>query len=122
MLDDVHPPSDDEDIVTNDNNLDQMLRNAEGNLGGKEYEKFLGLMEDSEKPLFPGCKLKYTKLSSVLELLKLKASDGWSDKSFRALLGLLADMLPVGNKLPTSTYKAKKILYPLRMEVQRIHT
>ena len=77
--------------------------------------------EDSEKPLFPGCKPEYTRLSSVLELLKFNASNSWSDKSFTALLGLLADMLPEGNELPKTTYKAKKVLCPLGMEVERIH-
>ena len=104
-----------------DDNLDQMLRDAEGNCDEREYVQFRGLMEDSEKPLFPGCKPEYTRLSSVLELLKLKASNGWSDKSFTELLGLLADMLPEGNELPKTTYKAKKVLCPLGMEVERIH-
>ena len=63
-----------------------MLRDAEENYSEREFGKFEGLMEYSGKPLFPG-------LSSVLELLKLKASNGWSDKSFTALLGLLADIL-----------------------------
>ena len=102
-----------------DDNLDQMLRDVEENYDEREYVKFRGLMEDSEKPLYTGC--KYTRLSAVLELLKLKASNGWSDKSFTALLGLLADMLPEGNELPKTTYKAKKVLCPLGMEVERIH-
>ena len=93
-------------------NLDQMLRDAEGNYSEREFGKFEGLMEDSEKPLFPGCKPEYKRLSSVLELPKLKASNGWSDKSFTALLGLLADILPEGNMLPSTTYQAKKVLCP----------
>ena len=101
-----------------DDNLDQMLRVAKGNCDERDYVQFRGLMEDSEKPLFPGCKSEYTRLSSVLKLLKLKASNGWSDKSFTKLLGLLADMLPEGNELPKTTYKAKKVLCPLGMEVE----
>ena len=77
---------------SHDDNLDQMLRDAEGNYSEREFCKFERLMEDSGKPLFPGCKPEYTRLSTVLELLKLKASNGWSDKSFTALLGLLADI------------------------------
>ena len=73
------------------------------------------------RPLFPGCKPEYTRLSTVIELLKLKASNGWSDKSFTALLGLLANILPEGNVLPSTTYQAKKVLCPLGMEVERIH-
>lgn len=78
-------------------------------------------MEDLVRPLFSGCKPEYTRLSTVLELLKLKASNGWSDKSFTALLCLLADILPEGNVLPSTTYQAKKVLCPLGMEVERIH-
>jgi hypothetical protein len=36
----------------------------------------------------------------VLELLKLKASHGWSDNSFLELLSLIAKLLPKPNILP----------------------
>ena len=85
-----------------------MLCDTDVNLSThKDFNKFMCLIEDSEEPLFPGCKLEYTKLSSVLELLKLKANDGWSDKSFTTLLELLSDMLPDGNELAKSTYEEK---------------
>src|SRR6266540_3262792 len=51
-----------------------------------------------------GCDDKFTLLHSVLELLKLKVSNGWSDKSFTDLLLLLRDMLPNPNKLSGNTY------------------
>src|SRR5438132_13834550 len=57
----------------------------------------------------------------MLELLKLKASNGWSDKSFMDLLLLLRDMLPKPNKLPCNTYRAKKLIAPLALDVQKIH-
>jgi hypothetical protein len=38
----------------------------------------------------------------MLQLLKLKASHGWSDNSFLEHLSLLAKLLPKPNKLPTS--------------------
>ena len=82
VADDVDCDSDEETSSDDRHHLDEMLRHAEGNRNTREYEKFKLLMGDSEKPLFEGCKGKYTKLSSVLELLKLKASNGWSDKSF----------------------------------------
>ena len=78
-------------------------------------------MSASEKPLFPGSKAKFTLLYRVLELLKLKASNRWSDKSFNDLLCLLGDMLPEGNKLPANTYRANKVLCPLGLEVEKIH-
>uniref|UniRef100_I1Q696 DUF4218 domain-containing protein n=1 Tax=Oryza glaberrima TaxID=4538 RepID=I1Q696_ORYGL len=58
----------------------------------------------------------HIKLSCVLELIKLKASNGWSDKSFTELLELLKDMLLEGNNLPQTTYEAKQVLCPLGLE------
>nr|CAD40281.2 OSJNBb0062H02.14 [Oryza sativa Japonica Group] len=83
--------------------------------------KFSRLVSDSETPLYAGCKAKHTKLSVTLDLMKLKASSGWTDKSFTNLLGILKAMLPVENTLPTTTYEAKQVLCPLGLEVRRIH-
>jgi hypothetical protein len=57
----------------------------------------------------------------VLELLKLKASHGWSDNSFSDLLSLLAKLLPKLNTFPTSTYRAKKLICLLSLGVEKIH-
>jgi hypothetical protein len=57
----------------------------------------------------------------TLELLKWKASNGWSDSSFSALLELLSKVLPKPNGLPTSTYLIKKIICPLTLGVEKIH-
>jgi hypothetical protein len=57
----------------------------------------------------------------VLELLKLKGSHEWSDNSFSEFLSLLAKLLPKPNTLPTSTYRAKKLLCPLSLGVDKIH-
>ena len=65
------------------NTLDAMLRDVEPQeYNERDYEKFTRLVSDSETPVYEGCKSKYTTLSTVLELMKLKASNGWSDKSF----------------------------------------
>ena len=61
---------------SHDDNLDHIIHHAEGDYSEKEFARFEGLMEDSGKPLFPGYKPEYTRLSSVLELLKSKASNG----------------------------------------------
>jgi hypothetical protein len=57
----------------------------------------------------------------TLELLKLKANNGWSFTSFSALLELLTKVLPKPNGLPSSTYLAKNIIYPLTLGVEKIH-
>jgi hypothetical protein len=57
----------------------------------------------------------------MLDLLKLKASHGWSDNSFLELLSLLAKLLPKPNTLPTSSCRAKNLICPLSLRVDKIH-
>src|SRR5438128_11159085 len=108
-------------------NLDEMLRHAaplvqEQARGG--LDNLDGLKRASEDLLYEktmGCDDKFTLSHSVLKLLKLKARNGWSDKSFTDLLVLLKDMLPKANKLPCNTYQAKKLIAPLALDVQKVH-
>jgi hypothetical protein len=79
------------------------------------------MIEDSEKPMYHGCKPHHTKLATVLEVMQMKQMFGWSDKSVTKLLTFLQDLLPDENHMPDSFYKAKRILCPLGTEVQRIH-
>jgi hypothetical protein len=83
------------------------------------------LEKSSREPVYDesnGCGKEFTQLCVVLELLKLKSSHGWSDNSFSKLLSLLAKLLPKPNTLPTSTYKAKKLICLLSLGVDKIHT
>ncbi|XP_073152786.1 uncharacterized protein [Henckelia pumila] len=82
--------------------------------------QFNKLLEDVEKPLYPGC-TKFTKLSAVVKLFNLKAKYSWSDKSFTDLLSLFGEMLLVDNELPLSLYDAKKSLRALGMDYVKIH-
>jgi hypothetical protein len=68
-----------------------------------------------------GCDKKHMVLWMMVELLKLKASNGWSDTSFLDLLQLLTKVLPKSNGLPNSTYPAKKTICPLTLGVEKIH-
>ena len=70
---------------------------------------------DAETPLYVGS-TKFTRLSTILRLMNLKATNGWTDKSFTELLVLLNEMFPEGNTPPTRNYDAKKILCPMGME------
>ncbi|KAL5540181.1 hypothetical protein UlMin_043730 [Ulmus minor] len=85
------------------------------------HEKFEILLGDAEKPLYFGCTNNFTKLSAIVHLYNLKASNGWSDKSFSELLKLLAEMLPQPNELPTSMYEVKKAMSSLGMGYKKIH-
>ena len=82
-------------------------------------------LEKSSKELLyddsNGCDKEFTQLRAMLELLKLKANHGWFDNSFSELLSLLAKLLPKPNTLPTSTYRAKKLICPMSLGVNKIH-
>ncbi|XP_019159703.1 PREDICTED: uncharacterized protein LOC109156317 [Ipomoea nil] len=99
--------------------LDEMFRDVGEEFTNRSNE-LDELLNDSKQPLWPGCS-KYTRLSAVLKLFNLKAGNGWSDKSFTALLDLINDMLLEDNGLPKSTYDAKKIMCPMGMEYEKIH-
>ena len=79
---------------------------------------FRRLLEDANKPLYPGC-MKYTKLLALVQLYNLKACYGWSDKEFSELLQLLGDMLPLNNEMSLSIYEVKKTFSALRMEYKK---
>jgi hypothetical protein len=68
-----------------------------------------------------GCDKEHTMLCMTLELMKLKVTSGWFDTSFSALLKLLTKVLPKPNGLPSSTYQAKKIIYPLTLGIEKLH-
>ena len=51
----------------------------------------------------------------------LKARHGWSNTSFKDLLRILADTYPEGNKVPTNTYRAKKLIRPVAMKLKKFH-
>ncbi|XP_022887200.1 uncharacterized protein LOC111403068 [Olea europaea var. sylvestris] len=78
------------------------------------------LIMDAETPLHPGNE-KYTKLSSIVTLYKLKTIRGWSDNSSTELLNTLHDMLPEGNVIPTSTLCVRKLLKTFDLGYEKIH-
>ncbi|XP_073153118.1 uncharacterized protein [Henckelia pumila] len=81
---------------------------------------FKNLLEDAEKPLYPGCS-KFTRLFAVVKLFNLKAKYIWSDKSCTDLLNLLGEILPDDNELPLYFYDAKKSLCALGITYEKIH-
>jgi hypothetical protein len=65
------------------------------------------MIEDSNKPFYDGCVVRYMRLFMMVKLFQLKASDRWSNGSFKDLLTLLKDMLPQSNSIPETVYEAK---------------
>jgi hypothetical protein len=122
---------DQDDVGENDEALDveELMQNIAPDVflqcRNKGFENFETLNKVSKDLLYEeckGCHKEHTVLWMTLELLKLKASNGWSDSSFSAFLELLSKVLPKLNGLPTSTYLAKKIICPLTLGVEKIHT
>jgi hypothetical protein len=102
--------------------VEPQVLNSMGTDGGLNNMEILEKL--SREPLYDesnGCGKEFTQLCVVLELLKLKASHGWSDNSFSELLSLLVKLIPKPNTLPTSTDRAKKLLCPLSLGVDKIH-
>jgi hypothetical protein len=60
-------------------------------------------------------------LRFILELLTLKAKYSWSYSSFNDFLRMLSWLLPKPNKVSANTYRAKKLVSPFMMGVERIH-
>jgi hypothetical protein len=82
------------------------------------------LEKSSREPLYNesnGCGKEFNQLCVMLELLKLNDNHGWPDNSFSELLSLLAKLLPKSNTLPTSTYRAKKLICSLSLGVDKMH-
>ena len=73
----------------------------------EEVETFFRLLEEADQDLWPGCK-EFKKLEAVVSLYQIKCLAGMPDKIFTTLLELIKRMLPEGDCLPESCYKAKK--------------
>ena len=62
-----------------------------------------------------------SKLKANIMRLEFKSTNGLSDKGFDQLLGIIRKMLLEKNKLPEKTYLAKQMIYPIGLEVEKIH-
>jgi hypothetical protein len=82
-------------------------------------EIFKNFRNDSNVPLFIDC-TKFMKISTIFILYNLKAKNRWSDNIFISLLQLLGEIHPENNSKRDSTYRAKKLLCHLSLEVERI--
>jgi hypothetical protein len=116
----------DDDIEFQVHNIEEMVRNVERNGDDDQYSngeltKYKKMIEDSKKSFYHGCATQYTRLFAVVKLFQLKASNRWSNYSFKDLLTLLKNMLPQGNAIPETVYEAKQIICLLGLEVGKIY-
>jgi hypothetical protein len=136
ISDDVYSHHDDgcEDDIGQDDaghgdecfDMEELMRNVAPDVLLRRRNKVFDNFEMLDKALrdllyeeCKGCDKEHTVLWMTLELLKLKASNGWFGTSFSALLELLTKVLLKPNGLPSSTYQAKKIIYPLTLGVEK---
>jgi hypothetical protein len=105
----------DDDIEFQVHNIEEMVRNVERHDDDDQYSngklaKYKKMIKDSNKLFYHGCASQYTRLFVIVNFFQLKASNRWSDCSFKDLLMLLKDMLPQGNTVPEIIYKVKQII------------
>ncbi|KAM1166259.1 hypothetical protein PS1_025883 [Malus domestica] len=85
----------------------------------EEVETFFRLLEEADQDLWPGCK-EFKKLEAVVRLYQIKCLAGMPDEIFTTLLELIKRMLPEGDCLPDSCYKAKKLINDLGLTYVKI--
>jgi hypothetical protein len=116
----------DADIKFQVHNIEEMVRNIKRHDDNDQYSNGelakYKMIKDSKKPFYHGCATQYMRLFAMVKLFQVKASNGWSDFSFKDLLMLLKDMLPQGNAVPEAVYEAKQIIFPFSLVVEKIHT
>jgi hypothetical protein len=81
----------DDDIEFQVHNIKEMICNAERHDNDDQYKK---MIKDFKISFYHGCAVQYMRLFTMVKLFQLKASNGWSDGSFKDLLTLLKDILP----------------------------
>jgi hypothetical protein len=117
---------DDADHGDDSFDVEELIRNVAPDVllqrRNEGFNNFEMLHKASRDLLYKECKWcdkEHKVLWMTLELLKLKASSGWSDTSFLALLELLTKVLPKPNGLPSSIYQTKKIICSLTLGMEK---
>jgi hypothetical protein len=87
----------------------------------KRLQKLEHVVEDHKTFLYLDYKEGHKKLHSILELLQWKAINGITNMGFNEILKLMKKFILYGDKLPISTYEAKEVVFPIDLELQKIH-
>jgi hypothetical protein len=112
---------DDTDHSDDDFNVEELMHNVVHDVLLQRINKGIDNFEMLEKASKDLLYEEHTVLWMTLELMKLKATSRWSDTSFSTLLKLLTKVLPKPNGFPSSTYQAKKIIWPLTLCIEQIY-
>ncbi|XP_056688671.1 uncharacterized protein [Spinacia oleracea] len=114
MEDETH-----EEFMYDDDGVEEMINALQESIQDCP-EMLENLSSDAKKPLYNGCS-KFSRLSGVLKLLNIKASNGVTNKCFFQFMEAFHEILPDGNLLPSRTYDAKKMLTSIGLGYERIH-
>jgi len=101
-------------IVEDD--LGQMLSKRRKLRNTKRIERYEAYVGGLQNIVVPRLQIRPQKLGTTLKLLQWKVSNGLSDKGFEESLKLIKNLLPEGNTLPKTMYKARKVVCPLGWE------
>jgi hypothetical protein len=87
-------------------NVEEMVRNVKRHGDNDQYSngklaKYKKMIKDFKNSFYHGCAAQCTRLFVMVKLFQLKASNGWSNSSFKDSLMLLKEMLPQANTFPT---------------------
>ncbi|KAL5573205.1 hypothetical protein UlMin_022802 [Ulmus minor] len=84
-----------------------------------EQARYDKLFEELHNPLYDDC-MKFSALTFIVKLMNVKVLYKWSDRSFVALLKLLHEALPVGNRCPRTYYETRKLLCDVGLGYEHI--
>ncbi|OMO58327.1 Transposon, En/Spm-like protein [Corchorus capsularis] len=82
--------------------------------------RFFSLLKDADEEVWEGC-TTHSKLSAVSQLLNCKSESNMSDATYDRLMSIIKELLPKGDKLPSSFYRTKKMMSKLGLSYQKIH-
>ncbi|XP_062021059.1 uncharacterized protein LOC133737546 [Rosa rugosa] len=89
------------------------------NTAPPEVQRFYNLINEANVDLYPGS-TKMKKLEYLVRLYQIKCLGGISDKALSLLLKLTKSILPDGETLPDSFYKAKRSICDLGLSYEKI--
>jgi len=86
----------------------------------EKAKKFLELLEEARKELFPGC-TEATQVSFIVKMFQLKCMFGCSNACLEFVLELFLLVLPKGHCMPDSLEKIRKVVRDLGLNYEKIH-
>ena len=85
----------------------------------KESEKFYEMLHAAQQPLWPGC-TNHSELSVAVRMMSIKSDNNISQHCFNQFMGLMKEISPPGNLIPSDFYKTKKLVSKLGLSAKKI--